>query len=512
MPGSAASPPRSQKQGGALLVTADHGNCELMRDPATGGPHTAHTTNPVPVLLHGRRRERAAGRPAGGRGADPAGADGPGAAARDDRALAAPCRCGARWRRGSSAPAGRCCSLVAGLPRAPAQQGRTPHAPRAVPSRRHAEAGRERRWPRARGRCRRRGCAEAETARRRDAAQQAAAPARGRRGMDARGEQRAAGARGAATDAPLLPLIERLALFPAETLLAVPAPPEEALRGLLVLRGLRARLERRRRRCARPAPRLGGATRRSRPSCRGCARRRPSSSRRPRARPADRGGPRPAGARPRTPPQAARRAADEAARAESAARGDRHDGGGARRGAQQRAGRTPSAPSGSGASAAAARARRREAQWPAPAGPGVTAGRGRRSLPVAGTVVRALGRAPPKRGPANGMSYRAPPAAAWCAPCSGRVVFAAPFRSYGLLMIVDCGGGYHFVLAGFDRLDAKAGQRSRPASRSASCRAGTRPQPASGPRSMSNCAATAAGRTRRPCCRAAGPDHFTTQA
>ncbi len=37
--------------GGALLVTADHGNCELMRDPVTGGPHTAHTTNPVPVVL-----------------------------------------------------------------------------------------------------------------------------------------------------------------------------------------------------------------------------------------------------------------------------------------------------------------------------------------------------------------------------------------------------------------------------------------------------------------------------
>ncbi|TDH58900.1 2,3-bisphosphoglycerate-independent phosphoglycerate mutase [Dankookia rubra] len=40
-------------QGGALLVTADHGNCELMRDPVTGGPHTAHTTNPVPVFLMG---------------------------------------------------------------------------------------------------------------------------------------------------------------------------------------------------------------------------------------------------------------------------------------------------------------------------------------------------------------------------------------------------------------------------------------------------------------------------
>lgn len=34
-----------------LLITADHGNCEMMIDPATGGPHTAHTTNPVPFLL-----------------------------------------------------------------------------------------------------------------------------------------------------------------------------------------------------------------------------------------------------------------------------------------------------------------------------------------------------------------------------------------------------------------------------------------------------------------------------
>jgi 2,3-bisphosphoglycerate-independent phosphoglycerate mutase len=35
------------------LVTADHGNCETMMDPATGGPHTAHTTNPVPLILMG---------------------------------------------------------------------------------------------------------------------------------------------------------------------------------------------------------------------------------------------------------------------------------------------------------------------------------------------------------------------------------------------------------------------------------------------------------------------------
>jgi 2,3-bisphosphoglycerate-independent phosphoglycerate mutase len=42
-----------ERAGGALLVTADHGNCEMMRDPETGGPHTAHTTNPVPLLLIG---------------------------------------------------------------------------------------------------------------------------------------------------------------------------------------------------------------------------------------------------------------------------------------------------------------------------------------------------------------------------------------------------------------------------------------------------------------------------
>ncbi len=38
-------------KGGAMLVTADHGNAELMVDPKTGGPHTAHTTNPVPLIL-----------------------------------------------------------------------------------------------------------------------------------------------------------------------------------------------------------------------------------------------------------------------------------------------------------------------------------------------------------------------------------------------------------------------------------------------------------------------------
>jgi 2,3-bisphosphoglycerate-independent phosphoglycerate mutase len=38
-------------KGGAMLITADHGNAEMMIDPATGGPHTAHTTNPVPFII-----------------------------------------------------------------------------------------------------------------------------------------------------------------------------------------------------------------------------------------------------------------------------------------------------------------------------------------------------------------------------------------------------------------------------------------------------------------------------
>jgi 2,3-bisphosphoglycerate-independent phosphoglycerate mutase len=40
-----------REKGGVMLITADHGNAELMTDPVTHQPHTAHTTNPVPVVL-----------------------------------------------------------------------------------------------------------------------------------------------------------------------------------------------------------------------------------------------------------------------------------------------------------------------------------------------------------------------------------------------------------------------------------------------------------------------------
>ena len=84
-------------QGGALLVTADHGNCELMKDPETGGPHTAHTTNPVPVVVVDGTAAKAIGRRhPGGCGADPARPDGDPPAAGDDRPHPDPPRCGTR--------------------------------------------------------------------------------------------------------------------------------------------------------------------------------------------------------------------------------------------------------------------------------------------------------------------------------------------------------------------------------------------------------------------------------
>ena len=45
-----------EKAGGLALITADHGNCELMFDSTTGQPHTAHTKNPVPLILFDRRK------------------------------------------------------------------------------------------------------------------------------------------------------------------------------------------------------------------------------------------------------------------------------------------------------------------------------------------------------------------------------------------------------------------------------------------------------------------------
>ncbi len=80
--------------------------------------------------------------------------------------------------------------------------------------------------------------------------------------------------------------------------------------------------------------------------------------------------------------------------------------------------------------------------------------------PSSGTLIRAWGQ-PTEAGPAAGLSWRTAPGARVLAPCDGRVAFAAPFRSYGKLLIIDCGGGEDAVLAGLDRLDTKPGRSLR---------------------------------------------------
>jgi murein hydrolase activator len=77
---------------------------------------------------------------------------------------------------------------------------------------------------------------------------------------------------------------------------------------------------------------------------------------------------------------------------------------------------------------------------------------------IAGSIVRKWGDATPA-GAATGLSWQAAPLARVVAPCSGRAVFAAPFRSYGQLVILDCGGGIRLVLAGMQRLDVQPGAR-----------------------------------------------------
>ena len=50
-PGSGGSTTRLRREGGRWIITADHGNAEMMIDPVTKGPHTYHTTNPVPFIV-----------------------------------------------------------------------------------------------------------------------------------------------------------------------------------------------------------------------------------------------------------------------------------------------------------------------------------------------------------------------------------------------------------------------------------------------------------------------------
>ena len=96
-----------------------------------------------------------------------------------------------------------------------------------------------------------------------------------------------------------------------------------------------------------------------------------------------------------------------------------------------------------------------------PAGGGFLAGNARPAhqlaRPAAGVLVRGWGD-PDEGQKSTGLSWRTAPGAQVLAPCGGTAVYAAPFRGFGLLAIVDCGGGYHAVLGGLERIAAAAGK------------------------------------------------------
>jgi septal ring factor EnvC (AmiA/AmiB activator) len=79
-------------------------------------------------------------------------------------------------------------------------------------------------------------------------------------------------------------------------------------------------------------------------------------------------------------------------------------------------------------------------------------------LPVNGARIREFGGSDGVGGTQKGLSIAARPSAQITAPCDGWVVYAGAFRSYGQLLILNAGGGYHVLLAGMDRISVDLGQ------------------------------------------------------
>jgi murein hydrolase activator len=84
--------------------------------------------------------------------------------------------------------------------------------------------------------------------------------------------------------------------------------------------------------------------------------------------------------------------------------------------------------------------------------------RGRLHLPVNGVPIRGFGDPNGLGGTEKGLSIATHAGAQITAPCDGWVVYAGPFRSYGQLLILNAGGGYHVLLAGMDRISVDLGQ------------------------------------------------------
>jgi murein DD-endopeptidase MepM/ murein hydrolase activator NlpD len=220
--------------------------------------------------------------------------------------------------------------------------------------------------------------------------------------------------------ASLLPVMQRLATQPAATILATGRPPVDALRGILVLQGVAAEIQRR-------AAAVQAAAQAAQ-----------------------------ALLRQMSDVQLMLAAAVTNQRAAEAALDDQI--------AAARATETADigAAASEAAAAAAADSRLHDMDQMLrrlrPAAPAGTAAQKLGMAPVAGDIVENFGD-PTLAGPATGQTYRAAPGARVVAPCAGPVLFANRFQSYGLLVILDCGGNYDFVLSGMQRLDVAAGQK-----------------------------------------------------
>jgi murein hydrolase activator len=80
------------------------------------------------------------------------------------------------------------------------------------------------------------------------------------------------------------------------------------------------------------------------------------------------------------------------------------------------------------------------------------------ALPVNGTRIREFGGSDGAGGVEKGISLATRAGAQVTTPCDGWVVYAGPFRSYGQLLILNAGGGYHVLIAGMDRISVNIGQ------------------------------------------------------
>jgi murein hydrolase activator len=86
------------------------------------------------------------------------------------------------------------------------------------------------------------------------------------------------------------------------------------------------------------------------------------------------------------------------------------------------------------------------------------AAKGGLPLPVSGVKIRDFGSPDGLGGTEKGLWIATRSGAQVTAPCDGWVVYAGPFRSYGQLLILNAGGGYHVLLAGMDRISVDLGQ------------------------------------------------------